>query len=44
MATSASLSANGRTTLRVSFERLLQEYATLQAEKDALKHVAEELS
>ncbi|EJF84468.1 LPS assembly lipoprotein LptE [Candidatus Bartonella washoeensis] len=34
----------GTGTVRASFERLRQEYATMQAEKDAQKRVAEELA
>ncbi|CDO40867.1 hypothetical protein AT246_02110 [Bartonella henselae] len=36
--------ANGMATMSTSFERMRQEYATLQAEKDAHKRVAEELA
>ncbi|EJF80518.1 LPS assembly lipoprotein LptE [Bartonella doshiae] len=36
--------AQGMGTIRASFERLHQEYATLQAEEDAKKRVAEELA
>ncbi|WP_019222893.1 LPS assembly lipoprotein LptE [Bartonella rattaustraliani] len=36
--------AKGTRTLRASFERLRQEYATMQAEEDAQKRVAEELA
>ncbi|KEC55922.1 hypothetical protein [Bartonella koehlerae] len=36
--------ANGMATMSTSFERMRQEYATLQAEKDARKRVAEELA
>ncbi|MBX4335875.1 LPS assembly lipoprotein LptE [Bartonella raoultii] len=36
--------ATGMATMRASFERLRQEYATLQAEEDAQKRVAEELA
>ncbi|GAA5107424.1 LPS assembly lipoprotein LptE [Bartonella jaculi] len=36
--------AKGTATMRASFERLRQEYATMQAEEDARKRVAEELA
>ncbi|MBB4075757.1 LPS-assembly lipoprotein [Bartonella fuyuanensis] len=36
--------ATGTATLNASFDRLRQEYATLQAEEDAKKRVAEELA
>ncbi len=36
--------AKGTRTLRASFERLRQEYATMQAEEGAQKRVAEELA
>ncbi|MET3589203.1 LPS-assembly lipoprotein [Bartonella silvatica] len=36
--------AKGAGTMRASFERLRQEYATIQAEEDAQKRVAEELA
>ncbi|WP_273758160.1 LPS assembly lipoprotein LptE [Bartonella sp. AU55XJBT] len=36
--------ANGTAIMNASFERLRQEYATMQAEEDAKKRVAEELA
>ncbi|PIT70388.1 LPS assembly lipoprotein LptE [Bartonella tribocorum] len=36
--------AKGTATMNASFERLRQEYATMQAEEDAKKRVAEELA
>ncbi|WP_019221097.1 hypothetical protein, partial [Bartonella senegalensis] len=35
--------ANGMATMSASFEKMRQEYATMQAEKDAQRRVAEEL-
>ncbi|WP_375666212.1 LPS assembly lipoprotein LptE [Bartonella sp. TT121SHDZB] len=39
-----TLIVKGTATLNASFERLRQEYATMQAEEDAKKRVAEELA